>query len=156
MLQVVATAVRTDDTIEVAIRGLLRSSGWGVQLSGIYPGDIFYDADPGRAEVHISEFQYPGARYSMPLPLPWKATVNIEDARHDDVAIYFNEKLFQRIVVIPTPRRFEVYTNQGSDHLGSVIVPVGHPMSKTFRRAFGPATHDACVHWINDHRLRFY
>jgi hypothetical protein len=83
--------------------------------------------------------------------MPWGATVNIADPHHTEVVIFVNNQEVKRVPLNPMPSEFEVYAFIGSDHLGSVIVPVGHTMGGIFHRVFGPASHEECVRWVNEH-----
>ncbi len=156
MRQVLAIAIRLDQKIHVTIHGYLRNSYWEAVITGLYPGNIVHATDPGRAEVYIGEVETPGSLFSVQRPIPWSATVNILDPKYDEVAIFVNKHEIGRVPVKPAPRQFEVYALNGSDHLGSVIMPVGHGMKWGYHPVYGPASHDACVQWVNEHVLRFY
>jgi hypothetical protein len=151
MLEVIATAVRIDGTVQVTVHGFLLSNVWEASVRGTYPGSIVHIADPGCAEVYIEERENPGSLISLRTLMPWGVTVNIADLHHTEVAIFVNDQEVKRVPVNPVPSEFEVYAFVGSDHLGSVIVPVGHTMGSIFHRVFGPASHEECARWVNEH-----
>ncbi len=151
MFEIVATAIRIDEAIQVTLHGFLLSSSWGASVTGTYPGSIVHVTDPGYAEVYLQEYEIPGSLVSLRSPMPWSTTVNVIDPRHSEVVIFVNNQEAWHIAVSPMPLHFDVYALIGSEHWGSVIVPAGHTMGKLFHHVFGPASHKECVRWINEH-----
>jgi hypothetical protein len=159
MLEVIATALRIDRTVQVTVHGILLNNRWGASVRGTYPGNIAHTTDPGRAEVYIEEYENPGSLIAPRSLMPWGATVNIAGPQYTSVSIFINNREAKRVPVspMPLPSEFEVYALTGSDHLGSIIVPVGHTMGGFFHRVFGPASHEECTRWVNEHgKIDFY
>ena|SRR5579859_631770 len=156
MLKLISSAIRIDENIQITVHGFLRSNAWEAMVTGTYPGDIVHITDPDCAEVYIGEIEIPGSLISLRWPMPWSATVNLVDPKHDEVAIIVNKQAIEHIHVTPMPRQFEVYTFKGSEHFGSIIVPEGQPMKSIFNQVFGPASHEACVGWVDEHIVKFY
>ena len=158
MAGIIATALRVDRTIQFTVHGYLPNNSWGMRVLGIHPGDTAHIDDPGCAQVFLGKYQVPGPLASLHVPIPWGVTVNILDAKHDKVALFINGREVKRVEVTVRPPLFEVFAYSGSSpHWGTIIMPSGHTMGRLFHRVFGPASHEDCTRWVEQHaKIEFY
>ena len=57
MREVIATAIRIEDTVQVTIHSFLRNNTWIASVTGTYPVDVVHIKDPGHAEVYLEEHE---------------------------------------------------------------------------------------------------
>jgi hypothetical protein len=150
MFELIATAIRIDETIQVTIHGFLQNSSWKAEVTGIYPGNVVHIAAPNCTELYLGENEIPGSLVSLRAPMPWDTTVNIVDPKYNKIALFVNNQEIQRTPVIPMPVRFEVYALTTSEYWGYVITPPEHRTGRLFHRVFGPAPLEECVQWLNE------
>jgi hypothetical protein len=154
MTDLTAYAVKKSKSIEITIFGSLPNSCYQARIDDIYPGGkIMYVVDPNAAQVFIEETKKAGNEICSMNLVPWAATVNIPDQKHEKVEIFINhhEELKIPVLEIKNTSVFIVIAFTASipnKPRGCSIIPENAMYPAIYSKVFGPNPYDLCQNWV--------
>lgn len=162
MYNLQAIAIQTPFGIYVHAEGLLGNTCMRARITGTYPGSVFHIADPGHAEVFISEWQKPEAEFCAKHLVHWTDDALIPDFEHKKVALYVNNKKELTIDVIGVPLERKAIAEEwivtalvGSPKDGPFFCCALHHKDDIvlaiYRKVFGPSSKKACEDFMKQH-----
>jgi hypothetical protein len=139
-----ACAIRTGDGIMVRMSGMLPTPSHYIDITGYYPGTIFFVVDPGHAIVNLVTRVRPGP--ALQVLVPWKQSLSLQSSHHS-VHITLDN------VLIATVQVEEAYVvavltggiNPSNDYH---ILPADQPILGIYSVVFGPASRSWCEAYV--------